>query len=65
MATTLSPRLMTPRSRSCCTPATDAAEAGSQPMPAPSMTAFASRISASVTAATTPRVSRIARTARS
>ena len=47
------------------TTATLAALAGSQPTPAASITALASRISSSVTDATAPFVSRIARIARS
>ena len=56
---------MVPRRTSSRTPATLAALAGSQPTPLASTAAFASRIWASLTARTTPSVSRIARTARS
>ena len=56
---------MTPLLTSCRAPATLAALAGSQPTPDASTTALASRISASLTAVTTPSVSRIAVTARS
>ena len=63
-ATTRSPAAIVPARTSCRTPATLAALAGSQPVPLASITAFASMISASLTAATTPCVSRIAVTAR-
>ena len=65
MPTTDCPRRITPSRTSRRAPATDAAEAGSQPMPAASTTALASRISRSLTSVTVPFVSRIVRTARS
>ena len=65
IATTDSERRIRPSRTSRRVPATAAAEAGSQPIPAASTTALASRISRSVTDVTRPRVSRIVRTARS
>ena len=56
---------MSPEARAARTPATLAALAGSQPTPAASITALASRIASSLTARTAPFVSRITRTARS
>src|SRR6266566_3501319 len=59
-ATSRSSRRITPFRTSWRAPATLAALAGSHPTPDASTTALASRISASLTAVTTPFVSRIA-----